>query len=84
MASSTPILRFPIASPGSMDISKMTYNLSTTVYLNNNRVSTEFSMRKIGDITLYAVKRKAYTDIENILEMDYDDFQFIKVEAEMA
>jgi hypothetical protein len=67
-----------------MDISKMTYKLSTTVYLNNDRVSTEFSMRKIGDVTLYAVKRKACADIEKILEMDYDDFEFVKVEAEMV
>jgi hypothetical protein len=67
-----------------MDINKMTYELSTTVYLNNDRVSTEFSMRKIGDVTLYAVKRKACADIEKILEIDYDDFEFVRVEAEMA
>jgi hypothetical protein len=62
----------------------MTYELYTAVYLNNERVSTEFGMRKIGDVSLYAVKRKACADIEKILEMDYDNFQFIKVEAEMA
>jgi hypothetical protein len=27
------------------------------------------------------MKRKAWADIKKILEMDYDDFQFIKVEA---
>jgi hypothetical protein len=51
--------------------------------VNNERVSTEFGMQKIGDVSLYDMKRQAYADIERILEMD-DDFQFVKVEAEMA
>jgi hypothetical protein len=84
MPSSPPVSRSPTASPEPMDISKMIYELFTTVYLNNDRVSTEFSMRKIDNVTLYAVKRKACVDIERILEMDYDDFEFVKVEAEIA
>jgi hypothetical protein len=40
-------------------------------------------MQKIGDVSLYDMKRQACADIERILEMD-DDFQFVKVEAEMA
>jgi hypothetical protein len=67
-----------------MNISKITYELFITVYLNNDRVLTKFSMQKISDVTLYTVKRKACTDIEKILEINYDGFQFVKVEAEMA
>jgi hypothetical protein len=61
-----------------MDISKMTNELSTIVYLNNDRVSTKFSLWKIGNVTLYAVKRKAYADIEKILKIDYNYFEFVK------
>jgi hypothetical protein len=82
--SSPPVSQFPTASPEPIDISKITYKLSTTVYLNNNRVSTKFSMQKISNITLYAMMRKAYANIEKILEMNYNDFEFIKVKAEMA
>jgi hypothetical protein len=66
-----------------MDISEMTYKLSITVYLNNKRVSTKFSMQKISNVSLYNVKRRICTDIERILKMG-DDFQFVKVEAEMV
>jgi hypothetical protein len=83
LPSSPPVPQPPTAFPECMDVSQMTYELSITVYLNNKRVSTEFGMQKIGDVSLYDVKRKACVDIERILEMD-DDFQFVKVEAEMA
>jgi hypothetical protein len=84
MPSFPPVSRSPTTSPKPMNISKMTNELSTIVYLNNDRVSTKFSMWKIGNVTLYTVKRKAYADIEKILKIDYDYFEFIKVEAKMA
>jgi hypothetical protein len=51
----------------------MTCNLSTAVYLNKQRVSIEFGMRKISDVSLYNVKRKPCMDIKKILEMDYNN-----------
>jgi CMP-N-acetylneuraminic acid synthetase len=65
-------------------MSKMTYKLSIAIYLNNKRVLTEFSMQKISDVSLYNMKRKVYMNIKKILEMDYDNFYFVKLEAEIA
>jgi hypothetical protein len=52
LPSSPPIPPPSTASPEPMDISEMTYELSITVYLNNERISTEFGMQKIGDDSL--------------------------------
>jgi hypothetical protein len=41
-----------MASPGPINISKKTYELYTAVYLNNERVSTEFGVQKIGGVSV--------------------------------
>jgi hypothetical protein len=49
-----------------MDISKMTYKVSTAIYLNNERVSTEFGRQNMGEVSLNV---RAFSNCQTALQI---------------